>query len=154
MPEWTYFSEMIHANAIIHHDAWHAYSDLSVQPVIQLGGSEPALLAKASRYLKKNGLNHINLNVGCPSPRVQKGSFGACLMKETLVVRDCLKAMLDEGVKVSMKCRVGVDEYDSDSFFLDFIEPLFSLGLKDCYVHARIALLQGLTPSKIERFPP
>ncbi len=154
LPEFIYFSEMIHANAVIHNQAWYDYADLPVKPVMQLGGSDPILLAKACRLLKEKGLNAVNLNLGCPSPRVQKGSFGACLMKEVALVQDCLKAMIEEGVNVSIKCRLGVDEYDSDDFLLDFLEPLLALGIEDCYVHARIALLKGLTPKQNREIPP
>lgn len=152
LPNYRFFSEMLHANAVLNGDQWHAYAALPVQPVIQLGGSDPRMLEQAVCRLKEQGLNQVNFNLGCPSPRVQKGAFGACLMKEPKLVVECLEAMCRHA-QVSLKCRIGVDAIDSDQALYDFLSPIAQLDIQDWYVHARIAILQGLTPKQNREIP-
>lgn len=151
------YTEMIHANAIIHGDR-HYFLDFSKEeyPVaIQFGGSEPASLAQAATLAEKWGYNEINLNVGCPSERVQAGCFGAALMKEAALVARCLKAMQDAvSIPVTIKTRLGVNEYDSDSFLQDFIGKIIEAGCSVLIMHARKAWLSGLSPKENRTIPP
>lgn len=156
-PRALLFTEMITANALLHGPAerllrYHA----TEHPVaIQLGGSDPADLAAAARMAEAAGYDEINLNVGCPSPRVSKGSFGACLMLEPELVRDCVAAMRSAvAVPVTIKCRLGVDDADSDALLDRFIEITAAGGCAIYYVHARKALLKGLTPAQNRAIPP
>jgi tRNA-dihydrouridine synthase A len=122
---------------------------------LQLGGSDPAQLAQAARAGAQAGYDEINLNVGCPSDRVQSGRFGACLMREPLLVGDCVKAMRDAvTVPVTVKCRIGVDEQDAYADLQRFTEILLAVGVEVLMVHARKAWLQGLSPKENREVPP
>lgn len=122
---------------------------------LQLGGSDPHELAQAARFGEEAGYDEINLNVGCPSDRVQAGRFGACLMREPALVGDCVKAMRDAvSVPVTVKCRIGVDEQDDYAGLQHFTETMLEAGAGVLAVHARKAWLQGLSPKENRDVPP
>ena len=122
---------------------------------LQLGGSDPHELAQAARLGAEAGYDEINLNVGCPSDRVQSGRFGACLMREPALVGDCMKAMRDAvSVPVTVKCRIGVDEQDDYAGLQHFTETMLEAGVRVLVVHARKAWLQGLSPKENREIPP
>jgi tRNA-dihydrouridine synthase A len=122
---------------------------------LQLGGSDPRELAEAARYGAQAGYDEINLNVGCPSDRVQSGRFGACLMREPALVGDCVKAMRDAvSVPVTVKCRIGVDDQDEYADLQHFTEIMLDAGVEVLVVHARKAWLQGLSPKENREIPP
>ncbi len=134
----------------------HLRFDASEHPVIcQLGGSEPEALARSSKLVQDWGYDGVNLNCGCPSDRVQSGRFGACLMAEPRLVADCLKAMQDAvSIPVSVKCRIGIDDQDSEQALADFVGVLADAGCQQFTVHARKAWLQGLSPKENRDIPP
>ena len=161
-PSARLYSEMVHANAVIHGDRTKL---LAMDPVehpvaLQLGGSEPALLAQAARIGAERGFDEINLNCGCPSDRVQAGRFGACLMREPSLVADGVAAMiaavatLDRPVPVTVKCRLGVDDDHEYERFLAFIDAVADAGCGTFVVHARNAWLKGLSPKENREVPP
>jgi tRNA-dihydrouridine synthase A len=122
---------------------------------LQLGGSDPQELAQAARFGAEAGYDEINLNVGCPSDRVQAGRFGACLMLEPVLVGDCVKAMRDAvSVPVTVKCRIGVDDQDDYTGLQHFTETMLEAGVEVLMVHARKAWLQGLSPKENREIPP
>ena len=122
---------------------------------LQLGGSEPHELAQAARFGAQAGYDEINLNVGCPSDRVQSGRFGACLMYEPALVGDCVKAMRDAvSIPVTVKCRIGVDDQDDYAGLQHFTEIMLQAGVDVLVVHARKAWLQGLSPKENREIPP
>ena len=122
---------------------------------LQLGGSDPHELAQAARFGAEAGYDEINLNVGCPSDRVQAGRFGACLMREPALVGDCVKAMRDAvSVPVTVKCRIGVDDQDDYAGLQHFTETMLEAGVGVLAVHARKAWLQGLSPKENRDVPP
>jgi tRNA-dihydrouridine synthase A len=122
---------------------------------LQLGGSDPLELAQAARDGAQAGYDEINLNVGCPSDRVQSGRFGACLMREPALVGDCMKAMRDAvSVPVTVKCRIGVDDQDDYAGLQHFTETMLDAGVQVMTVHARKAWLQGLSPKENREIPP
>src|ERR1700733_3816438 len=122
---------------------------------LQLGGSDPQELAQAARFGAEAGYDEINLNVGCPSDRVQAGRFGACLMLEPVLVGDCVKAMRDAvSVPVTVKCRIGVDDQDDYAGLQHFTETMLEAGVEVLMVHARKAWLQGLSPKENREIPP
>ena len=156
-PRALLYTEMVHANAVVLGDRARLLGfDASEHPVaLQLGGSDPALLAEASRIGAEWGFDEINLNVGCPSDRVQAGRFGACLMREPSLVADCVAAMRAAvRVPVTVKCRLGVDELEDYDVFLAFIEAVAAAGCTRFIVHARKAWLQGLSPKENREIPP
>ncbi|ALO46140.1 tRNA dihydrouridine(20/20a) synthase DusA [Pseudohongiella spirulinae] len=151
------YTEMVTSGAIIHGDvARHLAFDPAEHPVaLQLGGSEPPDMARAAEAGQQYGYDEININVGCPSDRVQSGRFGACLMAEPKRVADCIKAMREvSDLPITVKSRVGIDEHDSDEFLQQFIETVASAGCSTFVLHARIALLQGLSPKENRDIPP
>ena len=122
---------------------------------LQLGGSDPRELAEAARHGAEAGYDEINLNVGCPSDRVQSGRFGACLMREPALVGDCVKAMRDAvSVPVTVKCRIGVDDQDEYADLQHFTETMLEAGVEVLVVHSRKAWLQGLSPKENREIPP
>jgi tRNA-dihydrouridine synthase A len=156
-PRARLYTEMITTGAILHGDLHRLLDfDASEHPVaLQLGGSEPGDLAKAARIGEQWGYDEINLNCGCPSERVQKGAFGACLMREPSLVADCLKAMMDAvSVPVTVKHRIGVDDQNTYSFVRDFVGSLYAAGCRVFIVHARGAILKGLSPKENREIPP
>ncbi len=151
------YTEMVTTGALLHGDV-PRHLDFSEQehPVaLQLGGSEPADLAKAAKLGQDWGYNEINLNCGCPSERVQRGAFGACLMAEPLLVADGVKAMLDVvQIPVTVKHRIGIDKTEDYGFVRDFVGTVAAVGCKVFIVHARNAWLQGLSPKQNREVPP
>ncbi|NGR06696.1 tRNA dihydrouridine(20/20a) synthase DusA [bacterium SGD-2] len=156
-PHARLYTEMITTGALVHGDvARHLDFDTAEHPVaLQLGGSEPADLAHAARLGEQWGYDEINLNCGCPSERVQKGAFGACLMAEPVLVADCIKAMQDAvSVPVTVKHRLGLDYDESYSFVRDFVGQIHDTGCRVFIVHARNAVLKGLSPKDNREIPP
>ena len=151
------YSEMVTTGALIHGDIpRHLVFNPEEQPVaLQIGGSEPAELAQCARLGEEWGYREINLNCGCPSERVQRGSFGACLMAEPQLVADCIKAMVDAvAVPVTVKHRIGIDKAESYEFVRDFVGTVSEAGCKVFLVHARNAWLKGLSPKENREVPP
>ncbi len=151
------YTEMVTTGALIHGDvARHLRFNAEEHPVaLQLGGSEPAELARCAKLGEQWGYDEINLNCGCPSERVQRGSFGACLMAEPQLVADCVKAMLDAvKVPVTVKHRVGINQGESYDFVRDFVGAVSQAGCKTFIVHARNAWLKGLSPKENRELPP
>jgi tRNA-dihydrouridine synthase A len=159
-PHALLYTEMVTAPAVIHGDRERLLGfDAAEHPVaLQLGGSEPRELAEAARIGAGLGYDEVNLNVGCPSDRVQSGRFGACLMREPALVRDCVAAMCEavaqRGVAVTVKCRIGVDEQDEYAALAHFVETVRGAGCGTFIVHARKAWLQGLSPKENREVPP
>jgi tRNA-dihydrouridine synthase A len=155
-PSALLYTEMVTTGAIKHGDAdrFLAYN-LEEKPVaLQLGGSEPADLAECAKIAEQRGYSEINLNVGCPSDRVQRGRFGACLMLEPGLVRDCMSAMLDVvDIPVTVKTRLGVDEHESYQFMADFVGQVAESGCSVFIMHARKAILEGLSPKQNREVP-
>jgi tRNA-dihydrouridine synthase A len=153
---WLY-TEMVTTGAIIHGDqARHLDFNDEEHPVaLQLGGSEPEDLAKSAKFGEQWGYDEINLNCGCPSERVQRGAFGACLMAEPQLVADCVKAMRDAvSIDVTVKHRIGINDVDSYEFVRDFVGTVADAGCKTFIVHARNAILTGLSPKENREIPP
>jgi tRNA-dihydrouridine synthase A len=151
------YTEMMTTGALIHGDVpRHLDFDAEEHPVaLQLGGSEPAELAHCARLGEQWGYDEINLNCGCPSERVQRGSFGACLMAEPRLVADCVKAMVDSvQVPVTVKHRIGIDKVESYEFVRDFVGTVAQAGCGVFMVHARNAWLKGLSPKENREVPP
>ncbi|PSJ80816.1 tRNA dihydrouridine(20/20a) synthase DusA [Neisseria iguanae] len=154
---WLY-SEMINSGAIVYGDKnrFLMFNEGENPVALQLGGSDPVELAKASKAVQKYGYDEVNLNCGCPSPRVQKGAFGACLMNEVDLVADCLNAMQDAvQIPVTVKHRIGVDRQTEYQTVADFVGTLRDkTACKTFIVHARNAWLDGLSPKKNREVPP
>ncbi|MEO9102194.1 MAG: tRNA dihydrouridine(20/20a) synthase DusA [Burkholderiaceae bacterium] len=151
------YTEMVTTGALLHGDvARHLRFDDGEHPVaLQLGGSEPDDLAQAARLGAQWGYDEINLNCGCPSPRVQRGAFGACLMAEPARVADCIKAMRDAvTLPVTVKHRIGIDRGEDYAFLRDFVGTLADAGCSVFIVHARNAWLDGLSPKQNRDVPP
>ena len=156
-PRARVYTEMITTGALTHGDIErHLSFSPQEQPIaLQLGGSEPDALQAAARLGERWGYDEINLNCGCPSERVQKGSFGACLMAEPILVADCIKAMQDAvSIPVTVKHRLGLDLDESYGFVRDFVGTLYDTGCRVFIVHARNAVLKGLTPKDNREVPP
>ena len=151
------YSEMVTTGALVHGDV-PRHLDLNAEehPVaLQLGGSDTAELAHCARLGEQWGYDEINLNCGCPSERVQRGSFGACLMAEPQLVADCVKAMVDAAtVPVTVKHRIGIDKAESYEFVRDFVGSVSEAGCRVFFVHARNAWLKGLSPKETREVPP
>ena len=153
---WLY-TEMVTTGALVYGDVErHLRFNEEEHPVaLQLGGSDPADLATSARLGEKWGYDEINLNCGCPSERVQKGAFGACLMAEPQLVADCVKAMRDAvSIDVTVKHRIGIDDEQSYGFVRDFVGKVAEAGCTTFIVHARNAILKGLSPKENREIPP
>ena len=151
------YSEMVTTGALVHGDRpRHLDFNAHEHPVaLQLGGSDPAELALCAKLGEAWGYDEINLNCGCPSERVQRGSFGACLMADPQLVADCVKAMVDVvGVPVTVKHRIGIDRAESYAFVRDFVGAVSQAGCSTFLVHARNAWLTGLSPKENREVPP
>ena len=153
------YTEMVTAEAVLHGDRARllGFDGVEHPLALQLGGSDPAKLAQASRIGADLGYDEINLNVGCPSDRVQEGRFGACLMAEPELVASCVAAMravAPANIPVTVKCRIGIDDQDSESDFQRFIETVAAAGCSVFIVHARKAWLSGLSPKENREIPP
>ncbi|WP_255414702.1 tRNA dihydrouridine(20/20a) synthase DusA [Candidimonas sp. SYP-B2681] len=156
-PRARLYTEMITTGALLHGKvARHLDFDPAEEPVaLQLGGSEPQALAESARLGEQWGYNEINLNCGCPSERVQRGSFGACLMAEPELVADGMKAMQDAvSIPVTVKHRLGLDYNESYDFVRDFVGKIYDTGCRVFVVHARNAVLKGLSPKDNREKPP
>jgi tRNA-dihydrouridine synthase A len=151
------YTEMLTTGAILHGDRARLLAfDAGEHPVaLQLGGSEPADLVAAARIGEAEGYDEINLNVGCPSDRVQSGRFGACLMREPELVAQCMAAMgAAVQVPVTVKCRIGVDDQDPEESLFRLVDLCAEAGVRHFVVHARKALLKGLSPKENRDVPP
>ena len=151
------YTEMVTAPAVIHGDRERLLGfDAVEHPVaLQLGGSDPAQLAEAARIGASLGYDEINLNVGCPSDRVQSGRFGACLMREPELVADCMAAIREAvDVPATVKCRIGVDDQDPEQSLFATVDASAAVGVTTFIVHARKAWLQGLSPKENRDVPP
>ena len=156
-PRVRLYTEMIVANAVLRGDRERLLAcDAAEHPVaLQLGGGEPRMLADAAAIGESFGYDEINLNVGCPSDRVQDATFGACLMAQPHLVGDCVRAMRGAvGVPVTVKCRVGIDDRDDYPFLLAFVTEVCQAGCAAVIVHARKAVLRGLSPKENREVPP
>lgn len=150
-------TEMTPADAIVHgrRERLLRHHPAERPLVCQLGGSRPAQLALAAEAVARAGFAEVNLNVGCPSPRVRDGGFGAALMAEPALVARCVAAMRTAcGLPVTVKCRLGIDDLDTDARLAAFVETVAGAGCETFYVHARKALLKGLTPAQNRSIPP
>ena len=153
------YTEMVTARALLHGDPDHLlrHSAEEYPLALQLGGSAPAELAGAVRIARDRGFCEINLNVGCPSDRVQEGTFGACLMRDPALVADCAAAMIEAaagGPEITVKCRIGVDDQDPEAALPALIDACAAVGVRSFAVHARKAWLQGLSPKENRTVPP
>jgi tRNA-dihydrouridine synthase A len=151
------YTEMVTADAVIHGDRDRLLGHSACEPplALQLGGSDPAKLAAAARIGESFGYDEINLNVGCPSDRVQEGRFGACLMAEPSLVAACVAAMRAAvAVPVTVKCRIGIDDQDTEQDFQAFVATVADAGCSVFIVHARKAWLKGLSPKENREIPP
>jgi tRNA-dihydrouridine synthase A len=151
------YTEMITTGALVHGDVpRHLDFNAEEHPVaLQLGGSDPVELAHCARLGQQWGYDEINLNCGCPSERVQRGSFGACLMAEPQLVADCVKAMVDSvQVPITVKHRIGIDQDERYEFVRDFVGAVSEAGCRVFLVHARNAWLKGLSPKENREVPP
>ncbi len=151
------YTEMVTTGALIHGDiARHlAYHPFEHPIALQLGGSDPESLATCAVLAEEAAYDEVNLNIGCPSDRVQSGRFGACLMADPVLVAKGFAAIKERvDIPVTIKCRIGIDEHDSDEFLFRFIDTVAQAGCERFIIHARIALLQGLSPKENREVPP
>lgn len=151
------YSEMVTTGALLHGDvARHLQFSAQEHPIaLQLGGSEPGELAQCARLGEQWGYDEVNLNCGCPSERVQKGAFGACLMAEPALVADCVRSMMDVvNLPVTVKHRIGINQEESYAFVRDFVGEVAEAGCQVFIVHARNAWLKGLSPKENRDIPP
>lgn len=151
------FTEMVTSPAVVHgrREQLLGYHPAEQPLAVQLGGSDPGELAEASRICAAFGFAEINLNVGCPSDRVQSGRFGACLMAEPELVAECVRAMrAATDVPVTVKCRIGIDDQDTEASLDRFADLMAAAGIEALYVHARKAWLKGLSPRENRTIPP
>jgi tRNA-dihydrouridine synthase A len=157
-PSVQLYTEMVTTGALIFgkdEERFLGYSDIQHPISLQLGGSDPADLATSAKMGEKFGYDEINLNCGCPSDRVQSGSFGACLMREPALVADCIKAMQDAvSIPITVKCRIGIDDSEDYTFLEDFVNIVSATGCADFVIHARKAWLKGLSPKENRDIPP
>lgn len=151
------YTEMVTTGALINSDVdYHlAYNDIEHPLALQLGGSDPGELARCARLAEDYSYDEVNLNIGCPSDRVQSGRFGACLMQEPGLVADCVAAMREAvSIPVTVKCRTGVDQQEDYDTLASFIRTVAQAGCQHFIVHARNAWLQGLSPKQNRDIPP
>jgi len=151
------FTEMIASQALYRgdHEKLLKKQSLESPVILQIGGSNSDLLRYSTNLANQYNYQGINLNVGCPSKKVSQGKMGACLMKEASLVKECVSSMIKESsIDVSLKCRIGVDEFESYDFFKEFISTVAESGCKIIFVHARKAFLKGLDPKKNRTIPP
>jgi tRNA-dihydrouridine synthase A len=151
------YTVMVVADAVIHGDRERllGFSEAEQPVALQLGGSDPERLAAAAKVGEEFGYSEINLNVGCPSDRVQSGTFGACLMRTPGLVGACVAAMKEAvGIPVTVKCRLGVDEQDIETALDELADAVFAAGADALWVHARKAWLEGLSPKENREIPP
>lgn len=150
------YTEMITSSALVHGDRerFLQFNPCEHPIALQLGGSDPRDMASSANWGEEAGYDEININVGCPSDRVQSGKFGVCLMKEPQLVAECVTAMRNESsLPITVKCRIGVDEFDSYEFLIEFIQAIADSGCHTFIVHARKAWLKGLNPKQNREVP-
>lgn len=150
------YSEMISADALVYglKDRLLFTNEFDDKTIIQIGGSNPDNMSKAAYIVKKQGYNEVNLNIGCPSNRVQAGNFGACLMEKPSIVVDCIKRIQDKcDIVITVKCRIGTDKMNDQGFF-NFVDLISETGIKKFIIHARKAILNGLNPKQNREIPP
>ena len=153
---WLY-TEMVTTGALLHgnRDRFLRFDPCEQPIALQLGGSDPAALAQCAKIAEQWGYDEVNLNVGCPSERVQEGSFGACLMAEPQLVADCVKAMRDVvSIPVTVKHRIGIDKVEEYDYLRNFVDVVAAAGCSTFIVHARNAILKGLSPKQNREIPP
>ena len=151
------YTEMVTTGAVEHGDRERilGYNSQEHPVALQLGGSDPSALAESSIIAEQLGYDEVNLNVGCPSDRVQSGKFGACLMAEPKLVAHCIRAMQSAiSVPVTVKCRIGIDDQDSEADLTNFVQHMIDSGLESITIHARKAWLNGLSPKQNRNVPP
>ncbi len=151
------YTEMVTAGALIHgnRDRYLQFNDQEQPVALQLGGSDPQALAECAKMAEDYGYNEVNINVGCPSERVQKGAFGACLMAEPELIAECVDAMCAEvKIPITVKNRIGIDEQDEEQSLRQFIDVVSKSGCETFIVHARKAWLKGLSPKENRDVPP
>jgi tRNA-dihydrouridine synthase A len=156
-PDAWLYTEMVTTGAILHGSRPKLldFNDAEHPVALQLGGSDQSELAECAQMAQEWGYDEVNLNVGCPSDRVQKGRFGACLMLEPELVRDCMAAMIESvDIPVTFKCRLGVDDHYSYEYFRDFVQTVMESGTQVLIAHARKAVLAGLSPKQNREVPP
>ncbi|GIX21721.1 MAG: tRNA-dihydrouridine(20/20a) synthase [Gammaproteobacteria bacterium] len=155
-PDALLYTEMITARALYHGapETLLEHHPAERPLALQLGGAEPELMARGAGYARQFGYCEVNINVGCPSDRVQAGRFGACLMREPERVADCVEAMREAGLPVTVKTRLGVDELDRYEDLLRFVDTVAAAGCRTFIIHARKAWLNGLDPKKNRSIPP
>ena len=150
------FSEMIATKSLIYSKSRENIidNDFNNPVALQVGGSEINDLKKAANIAIDYNYDEINLNVGCPSKAVQKGSFGACLMRDKILVRNCMEALQNDKIETTLKCRLGLGKELNYEFFEEFIDEIAKTGIKIIYVHARNAILSGISPQANRSIPP
>lgn len=156
-PSVQLFTEMVTTGALLHGRRNHLLDFHAAEHplAVQLGGNNPEALAACARLAEARGYDEVNVNVGCPSERVQEGEIGACLMARPQLVAECISQMREAvQIPVTVKCRLGIDDQVSDQFLDAFIGTVAEAGCRTFYVHARIALLQGLSPAQNRSIPP
>ena len=156
-PDALVFTEMVTTGALLQGNQWHQldYHAAEHPVALQLGGNDPITLARCARRAAELGYDEINLNVGCPSDRVQQGTFGAVLMRTPQLVAQCVSAMHQAStVPITVKCRLGIDDHDSDALLHAFIAKVAQAGCRRFYIHARKAILGGLSPAQNRSIPP
>lgn len=156
-PHIRLYTEMIHCGAILFGDPerFLSFNEAEHPVAIQLGGSDPVQLAEAAKLAEQYGYDEVNLNVGCPSDRVQAGRFGACLMAEPQLVAECVSAIQDSvSIPVTVKNRIGIDDREAAEMLYEFVEIVSQAGCDEFIVHARKAWLQGLSPKENRSVPP
>ncbi len=155
-PNAMLYSEMLTTGALIHGDRDRMLAHQGDEPAaVQLGGNNPDNLAACAKFVEEAGYQEVNLNCGCPSDRVQQGGIGACLMAEPARVAECFAAMTASvSIPVSVKCRIGIGEDDNLEFFEEFIRKVYDAGCRHFQIHARRAILTGLSPKENREIPP
>ena len=151
------YTEMISADALIYgpREKLLNFNKEELPCILQLGGNNPDKLSKAAKYGQDSGYSEINLNIGCPSNRVKNGSFGACLMDSPKLVAECVRVIKDNcQIPVTIKCRIGIDDMDEIKGLDDFVDEVSALGAELFIIHARKALLNGLSPKQNRNIPP
>ncbi len=151
------YTEMITTGALIYgdRDRWLSLHKQENPVALQLGGSNPGEMARCAEFAEEYGFDEVNINVGCPSDRVQAGKFGACLMLEPTTVANCIRAMKSVSeIEITVKTRIGVDNEDSYEFLRKFVDSVISAGCNTVIIHARKAVLSGLTPRQNRTIPP
>mgnify|MGYP001797741727 FL=1 len=156
-PSAVLYTEMVTAAALVHGDAGRllAFNTEEHPVVLQVGGSEPELMRTAAKLAEQAGYDAVNINIGCPSDRVQKGAFGACLMAEPDTVSQCWQAMAEAvSIPVTVQSRIGIDDRDAAAFLDAFVDAVAGAGCTHFDIHARIAILAGLSPKQNREVPP